>query len=169
MPWPGVKGLARRKHRPGKPFSGRLRAASAGRGGPIGRPSRASRDRPYPDREPSRGPQAGWGDRRSLLPGSQTGAGNPRPVGPTGPGNGSRLMVSAGNALDPGPERASKTFTFIRFTESGQGQKYLQISDCGLAIEKQGFHKLLNWPLTTWCLGAGDPDMSNPTTLPLSF
>jgi len=52
-------------------------------------------------------------DRRSLLPGSQTVAGNPRPVGPTGPGNGSRLMVSAGNALDPGLERASKTLTFI--------------------------------------------------------
>jgi hypothetical protein len=32
--------------------------------------------------------------------------------GPTGPGNRSCLMVSAGNALDPGPEKASKALTF---------------------------------------------------------
>jgi hypothetical protein len=32
---------------------------------------------------------------------------------PTGPGNERCLMVSAGNALDPGPEKASQTLTFI--------------------------------------------------------
>jgi hypothetical protein len=88
LPWPGVKGVARRKHRPGVPFSGRLRLASAEGGGPIGRPPVA----------PTR-----IANRR----------GDPRPVGPTGPGNGRCLMVSAGNALDPGPEKASPTLTFI--------------------------------------------------------
>jgi len=37
----------------------------------------------------------------------------PQCHGPTGPRNESCLMVSAGNALDPEPEKASKTLTFI--------------------------------------------------------
>jgi len=89
LSWPGVKGVARRKHRPGEPFSARLRPASAGYGGPIARPPVA------PTRNANR-------------------RGDPRPVGPTGPENGSCLLVSAGNALDPGPEKAAKTLTFIR-------------------------------------------------------
>ena len=43
--WPGGKGVARRKHRPGEPFSQGLRSISAERGEPVGDPP----DRPYAD------------------------------------------------------------------------------------------------------------------------
>jgi hypothetical protein len=52
--WPGGKELVRKKHRPGGPSSRRLRAASAGCGGPIGRPA----GRPYKERTPSLGVRA---------------------------------------------------------------------------------------------------------------
>ena len=45
--WPGGKDLLGKKHRPGWPSSWRLRSASAGCGGPIGRPA----GRPYKKRE----------------------------------------------------------------------------------------------------------------------
>ncbi len=52
--WPGGKDLLGKKHRPGWPSSRRLGPASAGCGGPIGRPdfgdlSRAA-GRPYPEK-----------------------------------------------------------------------------------------------------------------------
>jgi len=43
--WPGHKGLGRKKHRPGEPFSQTLRSTSAGGGGPWGDPP----VRPYRD------------------------------------------------------------------------------------------------------------------------
>ena len=55
----------------------------------------------YQDHNPSRGSQIG---------------------GPPGPNNESCLMVSAGNALGPGPERAYKTLTFIQVSE-GEGRQ----------------------------------------------
>ena len=78
--WPGGKGVARRKHRPGEPFSQGLRSISAERGEPVGDPP----DRPYADST----------RRLSLALCS--------PV----PWNRRCLMISAGNALGPGPGSA---------------------------------------------------------------
>jgi hypothetical protein len=75
--------------------------ASAAYGGLIGRPSRASRDRPYPERTPSSEVQT---------------------VGPPGPGCGSCLMVFVREVLAPGPgTRPKATFRWRPF-QSARGR-----------------------------------------------
>jgi hypothetical protein len=54
--WPGGKGLPGKKHRPGGPFSRRLRPASAEWGGLFGRPA----GRPLPGENPFIGGSKGW-------------------------------------------------------------------------------------------------------------
>jgi hypothetical protein len=79
---------------------------------------------PFPvgsDRLP-RGEAGPSSDRRSPLPGSQTGAGIPDRLVRPGQGIKAASWFLRANALDPGPEKASKTLTFISFTEREGGK-----------------------------------------------
>ena len=107
LSWPGVKGVARRKHRPGEPFSRKLRPDSLKWGGPIGWPPVALTRMA----------------KRHRGPG---------PVGPTGPGNGRCLMVSAGNALDSGLRKPRRTCLSSDFPKAKVGKPILPLTTLSL-------------------------------------